>query len=245
MLLFLYMVGVDLYSSLVIFGVTVLFAAIIQALHINEAMSNLIPLAISNAIHIGEIVAVTRAGFKPGHDPENTHVGFVEGVTWSHVVIRDLSRKQIFVPHQELQTKILSNWSRRPSKPIHLKMVIIPSIGGGVDKFPKLMEFIRQWMRAHPDIAHNDYQKVGITFGGYGEAFLAVKCIVTDVDEGGKVRNDLTITIMKACHRMNIMLIDPGHADWKLNEDLDLNANDQNRLDDLDDLMPTYGGYQQ
>ncbi|GFH59634.1 predicted protein [Chaetoceros tenuissimus] len=44
MLLFLYMVGVNLYSSLVIFRVTVLFAAIIQALHINEAMSNLIPL---------------------------------------------------------------------------------------------------------------------------------------------------------------------------------------------------------
>ena len=50
----------------------------------------------------------------PGHNPENTHVGFVEGVTWSHVVIRDLSRKQIFVPHQELQTKILSNWTKSP-----------------------------------------------------------------------------------------------------------------------------------
>lgn len=230
MLLFLYMVGVNLYSSLVIFGVTVLFAAIIQALHINEAMSNLIPLAISNAIHIGEIVAVTRAGFKPGHDPENTHVGFVEGVTWSHVVIRDLSRKQIFVPHQELQTKILSNLSRRPSKPIHQKMGIIPSIGGGVDKFPKLIEFIRQWMKAHPDIAHGDYQKVGITFGGEGEAFLIFKCIVTDVDEASKIRNDLTIKIMKACHRLNIMLIDAGHGDWKLNEDLDLYANDEIKI---------------
>lgn len=51
-------------------------------------------------------------------------------------------------------------------------MVIIPCIGGGVNKFPKLIEFIRQWMKAHPDIVHDDYQKVGITFGGYGEAFL-------------------------------------------------------------------------
>jgi hypothetical protein len=107
-LLFLYVVRVDLYSGNVIFGLTILFVAIIQALHINDALGNLIPLAFSN---LGEIVSLSPPGWEPANDSLKYLCGFVEAIIWSHVVIHDFQQKQVFVPHKEMKSKVLHNWS--------------------------------------------------------------------------------------------------------------------------------------
>ena len=88
-LLLLYLLGVDLYSGLVALGLTVIFAGTCSALDINEAFKNVYALAISNALHVGEIISVVRAGFKPADNPGDFVVGFFEGCTWTHVIIRD------------------------------------------------------------------------------------------------------------------------------------------------------------
>ena len=81
--------GINLYSSLVALGLTVVFAGIVSALHINEAFKNVVSLVISNAVHVGEIISIGRSGFKPADNPGEFVCGFVESFTWTHVIIRD------------------------------------------------------------------------------------------------------------------------------------------------------------
>ena len=52
-MLLLFFIGIDLYSNLVIIGLTVFLTGSVSALHLNEAISNLFPLALSNAFHVG------------------------------------------------------------------------------------------------------------------------------------------------------------------------------------------------
>ena len=94
-LLFLYIIGIDLYTNTVIIGLTAFLAALINALHINNALGNLLPLSLSNSLHVGEIVSIYQTGGPPGDDPDSALTGFVEGITWSHVVIRDFRKKQV------------------------------------------------------------------------------------------------------------------------------------------------------
>ena len=95
-LVLLYFIGIDLTSSVVVVGFPVVVAGLIKILRINEALANVLPLAMSNVFHLGEIISVSRCGSKPGDNPSESLTGFVEGVTWGHVVVRDFHRKQVF-----------------------------------------------------------------------------------------------------------------------------------------------------
>jgi len=88
-LVVLVFIGINLYSGLVALGLTALLAGVQQALHINQAFRNVLALVYSNAIHVGEIISVGRAGFTPADNPASHVTGFVEGVTLTHIIIRD------------------------------------------------------------------------------------------------------------------------------------------------------------
>lgn len=81
-MLLLFLIDINLYSSLVVLGLTVIFAGMISALHINEAFKNTLSIVISNAVHVGEIISVGRTGFAPADNPKDNLTGFVEGFTW-------------------------------------------------------------------------------------------------------------------------------------------------------------------
>ena len=61
-LLVLFFLGIDLYSTLVALGLSVVFAGAISGVGLNDAFSNCISLAITNAVHVGEIISVGRTG---------------------------------------------------------------------------------------------------------------------------------------------------------------------------------------
>lgn len=206
--LFLFMVGVDLYSNLVIFGTTALYAAILRALNINEALSNLIPLALSNSVHIGEIVAIARTGLMPPNTPSEALVGFVEAVTWSHVVIRDFKRNQVFVPHHKMEDQTLWNWSRRPSKLIRFELAVVPSLSGGADRLAILSKFVLDWIAKHPKIDQSLYNKCAIKFrNASAQPFLEVIFYPLVGQKSRVVRAEFTVMIMDACKRLDICLL--------------------------------------
>ena len=61
-LLVLFFLGINLYSTLVALGLSVVFAGTISGVRLNDAFSNCISLAITNAVHVGEIISVGRPG---------------------------------------------------------------------------------------------------------------------------------------------------------------------------------------
>ena len=68
--------------------------------------------------------------------------GFLEGVTWTHVVMRDFRRKQVFIRHDEFAKLTLQNWSRRPSKQCYFLIPINPGLSGGGDRAAKLVRLL-------------------------------------------------------------------------------------------------------
>ena len=96
-LVMLSFLGVNIYSTLITLGLTVLLAGVQSALHINEAFRNVMALVHSNAIHVGEIISLGRAGSTPADNPGENVTGFVEGVTWTHIIIRDFKVRLMHV----------------------------------------------------------------------------------------------------------------------------------------------------
>jgi small-conductance mechanosensitive channel len=250
-LLFLYMVGVDLYSTLVIVGVTALFASLLQALSINEAFSNLIPLALSNSVHIGEIVGIAGTGASPANKPDEALVGFVEAITWSHVVIRDFKRNQVFVPHHEMEKLTLYNWSRRPSKLIRFELAVVPSLSGGADRLATLSKFVLDWIAKHPKIDQQLYSKCALKIRSEtAQPFLEIIFYPLVGEKARPIRAEFTVMIMDACKRLDICLVpaevrmasawpvefsevqDIATASARLQEEEDMGP-------DLSDLMPS------
>ena len=55
---------------------------------------NLLPLAVTNPFFVGELISVSRPGAAPADNPKESLTGFVEAITWGHIVIRDFKKKQ-------------------------------------------------------------------------------------------------------------------------------------------------------
>jgi hypothetical protein len=250
-MLFSYMVGIDLYSNLLIFGVTVFFAAVVQALHINDALGNLIPLAFSNSVHLGEIISLSRPGRTPGDHPKAL-CGFVESITWSHVVIRDFQRKQVFVPHREMETKVLHNWSRRPSKLCQFELTVVPSLGGGAYQSAELSRFVRSWVESHSKIDQNQYTRIAIKLGTENKLLLEVQ-FYPKVDGFGlsksrALKAEFTVMIMDVSKRLNLCIIPVDispKTHWQLDEEESshvtestLETEDEETFD-FSDLLPS------
>jgi small-conductance mechanosensitive channel len=206
MLLF-YMVGINLYSNLIIFGGTVFVAAVLQALHINDALGNLIPLAFSNSVHLGEIVSLSRPGGAPADYPQQALCGFVEAITWNHVVIRDFQRKQVFVPHREMKTTVLHNWSRRPSKLCLFELTVVPSLGGETYRLVELSRFTKSWVERHPKIDQSQYTKTAIHFGPGNKPLLKVQFYPKVGEKSRALKAEFTVMIMDVSKRLDLCII--------------------------------------
>ena len=166
LLLVLYLVGVDITGNLIIFGLSLAFAGLMRVLNVAEALQTIIPLALSNSFHVGEIVSITSVADVPGDNPKIRLTGFVESVTWGHLVIRDFKKKQVFVPLTGLYGQQIANWARRPNKLVMFVIPITAPRSGGADAVAKLTQYIRKWIKENDLIDHSGYSKVLPEDGG-------------------------------------------------------------------------------
>jgi small-conductance mechanosensitive channel len=204
----LFFVGIDLYTNLFIIGISVFLTGLIAALRINDAIATVLPLAMSNTLHIGEIVSISRPGYTPSDNPEKHLVGFVEGITWSHTVIRDFRSKQTFVPHAELQKLVVANWSRRPAKVCRFRLQVVPGLKDGAASLAKLAKFCRNWLEKHTGIDQNKYQKSVIKMASQDTVPLLEVIFYPKVGvSASNLRSEFTFMIMDATKRLDICLM--------------------------------------
>ena len=206
-MLILFFLDVDLYSNSVAIGLTVVFAGVITALHLKDALINVISLSISNSIHIGDIVSIGRPGFLPPDNPSMNVTGFFEGVTWGHIIIRDFRRKQVFIRHDEFGKLTLQNWSRRPNKHAHFIIPVVPELSGGADRLAKLAEYAGQWMKEHPDIDQDLYQKSVIKWVKDDGLVLEAVFYPTIGSKTRQIRSEFLVMALDAAKRLNLCLM--------------------------------------
>jgi small-conductance mechanosensitive channel len=206
-LVFLYLIGVDVTSNIVIIGLSVVLSGLVSALHINAALYNLIPLALSNTFHVGEIISISRTGCKPGDTPVESLSGFVEGITWSSVVVRDFKRKQVFVPHKEMAETTIANWSRRPSKQVHIKLSVVPTLSGGAAPLAALSKFARKWIEEHPDIDQQTYSKSVLKLSESGQPYLEAIFYPRVGKKSREMRAEFIVMLLDASKRLNLCLL--------------------------------------
>ena len=203
----------------------------------NEAMGNLIPLALSNVFHVGEIISITSVGSKPGDDPLEALTGFVEAVTWSHVVVRDFRKKQVFLPHARMEQMMISNWSRRPAKLIRFIIPVQPGLSGGAAPLAALAQFARKWINEHPDVDQQGYKKSVIKLNKVGQPLLEAIFYPKRGRNKHILRSEFVVMIMDAARRFDICVQTAEirtAAPWS-------DSNDRAEEDDLilQDLLPS------
>jgi hypothetical protein len=206
-ILILFFFDIDLYANSVAIALTVIFAGVVTALHINDALTNAISLSVSNSIHVGEIISLGRPGFNPPDNPGENVTGFLEGVTWGHVIIRDFKRKQVFIRHDEFVKLIVQNWSRRPNKDAHFIIPIVPEFSGGVDKPAKLAKYAGEWIKEHPFIDQKGYQKSVIKWSEKKGLILEAIFYPAIGGKARRIRAEFVVMILDAAKRLDICLL--------------------------------------
>ena len=141
----------SVYKNIIFVGLTLLAGAMWTSSRLDKSVSALLPLAFTNPFYVGEIISLSRPGGAPADAPTEFLTGFVEALTWTHVVIRDFKKKQTFVPLPEFQSLILANWTRRPSKLCYWYLCVSSAGKDGVP-IAALAKFVRQWIKAHDKI---------------------------------------------------------------------------------------------
>ena len=203
----LFFLGIDLYSNSVAIGLTVIFAGLVTALHIQDATMNVISLSVSNAVHVGDIISLGRPGFTPADNPGNHIAGFLEGVTWGHVIIRDFKRKQTFIRHDEFGKLVMQNWARRPNKHAHFIIPVVPELSGGADRLAKLADYCGDWIRKHPFIDQDGYQKSVIKWVKDDGLVLEAIFFPAKGGKARKIRAEFVTMILEAAKRLNLCLM--------------------------------------
>mmetsp|Transcript_40304 Transcript_40304/g.94706 ORF Transcript_40304/g.94706 Transcript_40304/m.94706 type:complete len:315 (-) Transcript_40304:222-1166(-) len=205
-MLLIFYLSLDLSSSLIALVFTVVFAGVVHAFQLNEAFTNLLSLAMSNAVHVGEIVSLSKGGGPPGDDPSAASTGFIEGFTWGHVIIRDFRRKQIFVGHDTFRKMTLHNWTRRQNNHAYFKIRVVPELSGGADRLAKLATFSMDWIKAHPDIDQDQYKKSAVNYRETG-VFLQVIFYPVIVTNAHRLRAEFSVMILDLARRLNLCLM--------------------------------------
>jgi len=135
--------------GIALFGINAVFAAY----HFWDKMGSLMKLFLHKPFWVGELVSI-------GTDSGVLVAGFVEQISLSYVVIRNFESKQVFVPMQLLANTCVYNWSRRPTKPVKLRL----TLDGGSDAkaVSQLTENAQKWIDSKKEINAKGYTKCNI-----------------------------------------------------------------------------------
>ena len=170
-LYFLYYIGMDISHNIVWVLPAGVASTLVLTLNLSPALRNLMPIALSNAFYLGEIISLTTPGGLPPDNPGKSLTGFVEAVTMTHVVLRDFRRKQTWITHDNFMRYNPSNWTRRPCRLIHISFTVSSTVNDA-EKVAQLAAFSRKWMDANEKVDLSSYKK----------------SVVVDVKNGGSSR---------------------------------------------------------
>lgn len=202
----LYFLDVDIYNNIVWIGTLSVVIGIMRAARLEESLSNLIPMAISNPFLVGEIISISKPGASPADAPPDFLTGFVEGITWTHVVIRDFKKKQVFLPLESFNSLTIHNWTRRPAKLCHWMLRTSSGDKDGT-KIAMLARFVRKWIGAHDKIDHEGYTKAVVKASFESGLRMEVVFYPKMGANAHQLRAEFVVTVMDASKRLNLTLI--------------------------------------
>jgi small-conductance mechanosensitive channel len=207
-LLLLYLSGVDITENIVILGLVTLVTLATSASHMNVPLQSLIPIILSNSFHGGEIISLTRPGTAPHSNPELVLAGFIEGVTWGHVVIRDFRRRQTFVPHTEFKGLVIHNWTRRLTRHCNFTLNVQPksTAVSTAESVASLAKFVRKWIDANPLVDQKGY-KLAIAKLGYEGLNISAIFYPNAKADVYILNTEFLIMIMDAANRLGLVLV--------------------------------------
>jgi len=169
------------------------------------ALRNVMHLTFAKPFLLGDIVHIHDSG-KPGGIGASI-AGFVENITFSHVVIRSFDLKQVWLTHSEFQSLTVSNWTRRPNKCVS-QLVTVRSTDSP-EAVKSLLKFIKSWVDASADVKQSGYKKVGLSNidPGYEITIIFFTAVGSSKK---KMREKLLFDIMEAARRLGLTLVPNG-----------------------------------
>ena len=165
------------------------------------SVSNVLHLAISKPFFLGDIVHVHSA-IQPGGIGQSI-TGFVENITFSHVVIRAFDVKQVWIAHDSFQSLTVSNWTRRPNKCVNMR------IGIRATDSPKavkaFVKFVKSWVDACSDVKQSGYKKIALT--GVDPGYTVTIIFFTAVGASKKkMRDKMIVDVMEASRLLGLSI---------------------------------------
>ena len=205
-LLLLDFLGVDLFQNIVFIGLSVLLAALWATSRLSENVAALVPMALTNPFYVGEIISLSLPGAAPADSPKAFLTGFVEGVTWTHVCIRDFKKKQTFVPLPEFQRLTIANWTRRPNKLCYWYLTVSSQQKDGT-ALAALARFVRQWIKAHEEIDQKGYTKAVVKGSVTNGLALEVVFYPNVGSNVHKLRAEFVVALMEAARLLKLTFV--------------------------------------
>ena len=204
-LYFLYYTGMDIANNIVWVLLAGVASTLVVTLNLSSALRNLMPIALSNAFYLGEIISLTTPGGLPPDNPGKSLTGFVEGVTMTHIVLRDFRRKQTWITHDNFVKYNLSNWTRRPCRLIHISFTVSSTVKDAT-KVAQLAAFSRKWMDTHEKIDPSSYKKSVVVDVKNGVKLEAIFYPLPGVDSY-PLRQAYIIALVKAAKRFGLPVV--------------------------------------
>lgn len=166
------------------------------------ALRNVIHLTFARPFFLGDIIHVHTCQ-QPGGIGASI-AGFVENITFSHVVIRAFDLKQVWVTHAEFETLSVSNWTRRPNKCMSQKITLRSTDSPAAVK--SLLKFVKSWVDASADVKQSAYKKIALSNVDPGYE-ITIICFTAVGSSKKKMREKLLFDVMEAARRLELTLI--------------------------------------
>jgi len=206
LLYFLYYTGMDVTESVVWVVLAGLISSLAITLNLSSTLRNLVPLALSNAFYIGEIVSLHTPGGAPPDNPGKSLTGFVESVTLTHIVLRDFRRKQTWITHDNFMRYNLSNWTRRPCRLVHIQFTVSSTVGADATKVKQLAAFGKAWMDKNEKVDPTSYRKSVIVDAKNGVKIEVIFYPLPGVDSY-PLRQDFIVALVGAAKRLGLPVV--------------------------------------
>jgi len=199
-------------------------------LNLAPVLSNLVPITLSNAFYLGEVISLGTPGGLPPDNPSKAIAGFVESVTITHIVMRDFKRKQIWITHDNFSKYIVSNWSRRPGRMVRINYTVSSRVED-VSKVKHLADFCRKWMDANEKIDTTGYRKAVIVDVKNGLQIEAIFYPLPGLDSH-PIRQAFILALASAAKRLGLPPVPTGLM-TEFPEDKDKVSYTEGQLEDL------------
>jgi len=166
------------------------------------AFQNLARIAISKPFYLGDIVNLHKADEKGGIGGNVT--GFIENFTFSYIVVRSFDLKQVWISHSDFAGLTVTNWTRRPTKLVHLQIGLAYTSDPAAVQ--QLLGYIQEWISTNENVRPKSYKKA--TLKGIDPGYVLAIIVYPKVGfSKAKLRSSLLFDVMEAAKKLKLSLI--------------------------------------